>query len=1188
MFLYTRAVQLHYKCTAQSLQVFSFSMFAVVVYSLLLQIVLSFHISIDGSEKGNDSNSCIQGYIPCQSLQYVAIKINTSGLSNVTIEIISSSLNLSGSAVFSGINGLTLSGNIKCNQSLSNKFTGSGVVFSNCTDVTLFNFSLESCGLYYTCKLYYSFNAIQAVLFAHSSNITLKQATLHNSTFSALRLYNSHNHIAIINCTFSSNNVNSNGFNVENEVYSQVTKPDLNFHPFSIINGGGLAIYSDLPLKANISIKHCHFINNVALEEGGAFNVRFAKNNDIMTKMQVSNCIFLDNRVGSKGSGGAVSIKMSQKKIKMTYKYIFTDCNFTGNEAKTGGGIQIAVAIWPYYALESSATTTAKFYNCTFKGNRAKASAAVDFYIYKFEKTLVEFHQCQFKNNILSSSQSKIAKSVVSVVNAAVEFTGNSSFSNNSGTALYLLNSRATFVPNSFTEYFNNTSSGNGGAIFVSDDSMIEANDDSTLSFINNTAVIGGAIYTLQSTDRGVCFIRKSNTNIIFNNNNACSGLGHDIFISNFQICHVSYHGDFAQNLHFLSKRLGYRSTGPWKIKLKIPVTQLAPYPGIPYTINMIQLDYFNNTVTDFQRFPISASLLNNTVVKIDISYSIANNYTIVFKGGSGANDTLLLQATDEDDEYNAILLVNVSLSRCPPGYIFKNGTCHCSHSTNLYYYGILHCKEDNKAVIAGGLWAGYLENIKFKFVTADCVTSLCNYHNSTSNSYSEHGLPLNYSLLNDHVCATHRTGVLCGKCIPHYTTYLHSPSYRCGKSTHCQYGPLFYIISEIIPVTGIFLVILFFNINLTSGALYSFIFYSQIVNDTNYQTVNGILSYLFNALKIVYGLFDLNIMEIDQLSFCLFKNANIMDLMLVKYLTTLYALFLIIITILILRFNSYPCIRLCHKCGRRNIRGSIVNGLTAFLILCYFHCLIITLRILIPSYVMGEGEKTLKTVPLYNGDLSYMSGGHLKYVIPAIICLIVIVLPPPIILLSEPLLVKVSGTLNMKRNAVTYTLHRLRMKLKPFLDSFQGCFKDNCRCFAGLFFLYRILLVLIPIYMPGSTFWSIITKEIILFSILFFHCLFSPFEKKWHNHLKTFLLIDLLMINTFQLAPLTYNNTGIVTMAVFQLVLMSLPLIYSMACIGYFFYSKYFVKKTEFSSIIDDDSLPHRLVTYNTFSNKI
>ena len=1148
-------------------------MLTVAVYFLLLQIVLSFHISIDG-ERGNDSRGCIQGQVSCQSLQYVAMMTNDTLRDNVTIVIIGSPLSLSGSVMFSGINGLNLTGNIKCNQSYSCNFNGSGIVFKGCKNVILYRFTMENCGLCYKALIWpFNITGIQAIFFTYSRKITLIQATLHNNTGAGLLLSNSYGPIAIINCTFSSN-VYSHCKNNCNGVNPQTRDSDL--YSSTNVNGGGLVIYYNCPLRdINITIILCHFTNNVASNEGGALNAMF-----VMEKMnitiQVKNCTFTNNRAVSKG--GAVSIKLLMGNVKIIYKYIFTDCNFISNEALFAGGLIITV-LCPFYghALDTSADSNVTFYNCTFDSNEAEVSAAVDINIHTFLHILIAFHQCQFKNNILSRSQSKAVKSVVSVVNVAVKFTGITIFSNNSGTALYLINSRVIFRFFSYTGFFNNTSSGNGGAILISDDSMIEANYNSTLLFINNTAVIGGAICTLQST---ACFLYKHDTNITFSNNSASSGLGHDIFISTLHPCLELYPRSdvFFHFLHFSSIRLGNKSTGP--VEIKIPVTQLAPYPGIPYTLNIVQLDQFKNIITDLQRFPISATLLNNTVVKIDIGYSIVNNYTIVFKGGSGANDTLLLQTT----EYNATLFVNVSLNQCLPGYIFQNGTCHCSHSTSLYYYGVLHCVEGKNAVIAGDLWAGYLENIKFEFVTADCDMSLCGYHNSISNTYGEHVLPLDYSLLNDYVCATHRTGILCGKCTNYFTTYLHSPSYQCGESTHCQYGPLFYILSEIVPVTGIFLVILFFNINLTSGALYSFIFYSQIVNDTIYQSTNGILSYLFNAFKIVYGLFDLDILEIDQLSFCLFKNANIMDLMLIKYLTTLYALFLIIVTILVLKFNSYPCIRLCYKCGRRNIRGSVVNGLTAFLILCYFHCLIITLHILVPSYVMGEGGTTLKTVPLYNGDLSYMSGEHLKYVIPAIICLIVIVLPPPIILLSEPLLVKMSGALNIKRNAATYSLHKLRMKLKPFLDSFQGCFKDNCRCFAGLFFLYRILLVLIPVYMPGNTFWSIIAKEIILFLILFFHCLFFPFEKKWHNHLKIFLLVDLLMINMFQLAPFTdYSNTGTIIMAVFQLFLMSLPFIYTVAYIGHYYYMRFTKKKEEVSN---DDSLPHRLISYNTFNN--
>ena len=64
-------------------------MFTVAVYSLLLQIVLSFHISIDG-ERGNDSRGCIQGQFSCQSLQYVAMMTNDTLRDNVTIVIIGS------------------------------------------------------------------------------------------------------------------------------------------------------------------------------------------------------------------------------------------------------------------------------------------------------------------------------------------------------------------------------------------------------------------------------------------------------------------------------------------------------------------------------------------------------------------------------------------------------------------------------------------------------------------------------------------------------------------------------------------------------------------------------------------------------------------------------------------------------------------------------------------------------------------------------------------------------------------------------------------------------------------------------------------------------------------------------------------------------------------------------------------
>ena len=1157
----------------------------------ILQSVSSLHISING-DKGNDSPDCLKGQPPCQSMMYVADSFRLT--SYLTIKIISSTLSLQGNVVFTGINGLTISGkgtNIKCNCTGIN-INGSGIVFNNCSNVKLNNFTVEYCGLLYKQNKYCG---QQAILFYNCSNITLLQVNLNYSNGTGLVMYNVEGTVSIEQCVFSNNKL------IFKDVHRIIATC------FGGVIGGGLRVVQQRR-GYQFFMERCQFINNSASSTGGALCLTF--NDYFLTIILIMNSSFIGNTADT--SGGAIGISVYRNgtiSVHSQYNISFHDCNIIGNAAQFGGGIALEIVHSRVRHHLKTQKNKIQFYRCKFIDNKAKVSSAVNIHgnnqkLYPSLHTIISFRSnCQFRGNVAGvnlphTNQHYKGKNFIATVFAIdvfVEIFNRVSFYNNTGTPLYLMNSHLHFGSKSNVSFINNTGD-QGGAILVNEDAAIDLSSGTELHFLNNTAVIGGAIF-IQSLViiqyKGTCFIQNDDivaAKLHFMNNKALSEIGNDIFASTFQPCVQLYDSNVTAlftngkigTFNFSSSIQHAVSTAPAMIILN--VTHLFPYPGLPYTMNITLLDELNNNVTNLQLFPLSASLLHKTSVSIDLAHFIANNYTIIFKGKVGDNDTLLLQTT----EYRALLHINVTLYQCPPGYIIHKNSCHCSHSAgNLYYYGILRCLEDYHAVIAAGLWAGYIEE---EFITADCATSLCTYHEE---NFEEHVLPLNYSFLNDYVCASHRTGVLCGTCNTGYTTYLHSPNYQCGESTHCQYGPLLYVISEIIPVTGLFLVILFFNINLTSGAMYSLIFYSQIIINyyTLHQSNNDLSKYFFNAVKIVYGIFDLSIMEIDALSFCLFKNATIMDLMLIKYLTTLYALFLIIVTILILRFNSlYFCIKLCHKCGHRNIRGSVINALTAFLVLCYFQCLVITLHILVPSYLMGMGGK-IQTVPLYSGDLLYMSNDHLKYVIPAIICLIIIILPPPIILLLEPLLIRVSGVLNIRRNVVTYTLHKLRMKLKPFLDSFQGCFKDNYRCFAGLFFIYRILLVLIPIYWSEGTFWNIMTKQTLLFLILLLHNICAPFQKKIFNHLNSFVLVNLLMINMLQLELLIKYNSTVTFMVASQLVLMLLPLIYLLGYIGQNF-RRYYVQKKLLESIdsnVKDDEFPARLVpelmkSYNTF----
>ena len=233
------------------------------------------------------------------------------------------------------------------------------------------------------------------------------------------------------------------------------------------------------------------------------------------------------------------------------------------------------------------------------------------------------------------------------------------------------------------------------------------------------------------------------------------------------------------------------------------------------------------------------------------------------------------------------------------------------------------------------------------------------------------------------------------------------------------------------------------------------------------------------------------------------------------QYGTILYSVMLVIVTVIFLRLHScYCCVKLGNRCGRRNIRGSIVDGLSAFLVLCYFQCSLITFYILTPVTLRGSGKIKNRTVPIYFGDSEYFGSGHLPYAIPAVVCLIVVMLPPPCILLLEPLATKLFS-LKIWPESVQQVYNKIRLKIMPFLDSFQASFKDKYRFFAGLYFAYRVLFLFLYWFFRKAVVTAYISVEFFLFSIVFLHVTFRPYKVLWHNILESAIFINLLFINT-------------------------------------------------------------------------
>ncbi len=354
--------------------------------------------------------------------------------------------------------------------------------------------------------------------------------------------------------------------------------------------------------------------------------------------------------------------------------------------------------------------------------------------------------------------------------------------------------------------------------------------------------------------------------------------------------------------------------------------------------------------------------------------------------------------------------------------------------------------------------------------------------------------------------------------------------------------------------MTALFLVIIFFNISFTSGPLNGVIFFMQIVNTMklnaeNYIVFEDHVEVISGIYKFTQQIFTLNFFSSDVLSFCLWEGASALDMLAFRYVTIIYSLLLVIVTILLLR--------LCSLSQRMlNLKRSIIHGLSAFLVMSYSECTRVSLSIITIGTLYVSPNKTHpeKYVAFYNGNYPYLEAQHLKYAIPAIFFLATLVTIPPLLLLIYPLCYKVFALLIIEESKCLHIVCKIipLEKIKPLFDSIQGAFKDQFRFFAGLYFLYRFSLQLTFTWISTlNSYYSITAVQLVC--ILFLHCICCPYKNFWHNALDAFFFLLLNAINiitlyNYRLLCLPKSNDHYKYISAFtnlQCALTFLPLIY-------------------------------------------
>ena len=1014
--------------------------------------------------------------------------------------------------------------------------------------------------------------------------------------------YTNDSNFQIKNSLFSDNIAN-----ISDTIHNSFILPSKQSHA-AFGRGGGLSIFfKGNASYNNIAVHNCTFRNNRALWGAGLFveyqDSSFNNIFIISDSLLSHNSLYFNDTLneGTGGGGARVGYISFDGAHSHSNEIVFENCTFHDNSAYYGGGLSFYSA--RQLVDNDNLLNVLKFSKCNFNNNSGRIGAGLDISLWhtsisgKHPHCLIE--DTVFTNNtpVHPSNGGLVGIGAVYVDSLPTIFSGTVTFEGNSGSALVLTGSYVTISSGAIVNFTGNTGR-NGGAIALLDNTFIVTSENSSLNFINNSALYkGGAIYSFRSGERDLissrsCFLRYENistvpeqwnVNFTFQNNTiqlkADLHKYNAIYATSLLPClwGGSYGNATYQNISnvFCWSPWAYKDKNgnvmPCKFNGLISSSPMTYHssdtiyskkPGQPFSLNIDLNDQLSNNVTNESTL-IARVIQGNARFRSQSLFTYISHEHFEVYGEQNTNIKIQLETLDPVVISRTI---NVMIETCPPGFTFYNDTMACICYGTSSFHGYIQCNENNfdSAILrtawigkrAGNLVAG--ETLYSNIKTTERFITLYN----DSKEY-----------LNDVLCGhDKRNGTLCGSCQIGYGVEVSSHYYSCVECQDHGINWVYYVLSTYFPITIFFIAVFLFSMTVTSGPLNGFVFFAQVMSvieidaDGMIPLLNVTSQYLTlkDVYVFLYSIWNMNFHTGFIKQFCLSTSFNTMDIFLLRYGEALYPLILlcIIVGVIALYNKGFRVVVLLlrpfHYCLARfqqwsNLRPSITGGIAIFIVISYTKFTLLSLLLLTSGGLYNITGDQVDSVHYYSGDVEFPS---MKYVIPAIIVLVTFGLIPPLLLIYPSLLRLVERLSYWRLNLTKlYPFPKLAM----FMDEFYGCYKDgrdrklDCRWFAGLYFILRIILF--AVYGFTQEWYTQYLVQILLFNfVAFLFAFIRPYRKDWLNNLDCCMFLLLATISTFSLYNLIQTRIGSSLNAwafSIQYILILVPLLY---CIGYYF----------------------------------
>ena len=356
------------------------------------------------TENGNDSvEHCLSddSDTKCHSLNELSNILNNT---NISVLFCSPAFNLDHNLILQGIHNVTFIG-------LPSVFTcsdGAGLTIVSSDNIFISNITLDHCGVLYNSTTvasnHWTIQFRSAMYIFKLTDITIEAVTISNSDGVGLTLFDTDGIVEITNCTFIDNRMNENDTEMISGgggVYLHINITDSSYHftrckfvhnnatsvhhetDFAVSestsfqgigSGGGLnVVFRGGAICNNVTIYRCHFIDNSAIWGGGlkvTFQDQASENSFVANKS-----LFENNRCPSHAGGGAdVGYSYFSSHFPCENGIEFSNCNFTNNKAKFGGGL----AIYSSSGSQENLNNSIQLAGCRWSQNKARFGSAVD------------------------------------------------------------------------------------------------------------------------------------------------------------------------------------------------------------------------------------------------------------------------------------------------------------------------------------------------------------------------------------------------------------------------------------------------------------------------------------------------------------------------------------------------------------------------------------------------------------------------------------------------------------------------------------------------------------------------------------------------------------------------------------------------------------------------------------------